>query len=161
MGTRIVPLSDDEILFIKNILPMANHYDISKKILSKFDRSQHRISPASAKSKGRTLQVWVCQKIAALLGVSWSNSDDESPVASRPMGQHGCDVILRGDARKKFIFDLECKASKELRISDAVKQAESNAASGRMPAVVYKQTGADPVVVLSWDTFEQVCKYLL
>jgi hypothetical protein len=77
------------------------------------------------------------------------------------MGQHGCDVILRGEARDRFPWDVECKASKEIRIADAVKQAESNAGEGRYPVVVYRQTGSDPVVVMSWDVFEAVCKRFL
>jgi hypothetical protein len=106
-------------------------------------------------------QRWVCDKVAGLLGVSWGSLDDESPVASRPSGQHGCDIILRGEARRRFPWDLECKAMKELRIVDAVKQAESNAAEGRIPAVVYRQTGLDPVVIMSWDSFEVINKRFL
>jgi hypothetical protein len=106
-------------------------------------------------------QSWVCNKVAGMLGVKWLNSDDESPVASRPSGQHGCDIILRGEARRRFPWDLECKAAKELRIVDAVKQAGVNAADGRLPAVAYRQTGMAPVVILSWDTFETLNKYFL
>jgi hypothetical protein len=106
-------------------------------------------------------QTWVCERVARLLGVKWRNSDDESPVASRPSGQHGCDIILRGEARRRFPWDLECKAMKELRIADAVKQADSNVAEGRLPAVAYRQTGSAPVVILSWDTFETLNKKFL
>jgi hypothetical protein len=138
----------------------SSKWDAVSKICSKFDRSQHRILNASAKGKGYSLQVWVCDKIAKLFGVKWSNSDDESPVASRPMGQHGEDIILRGEIRRRFPFSVECKAVKELRLADAVKQAEANAAKGRFPAVVYRQTGTDPVVIFSWDTFERLVKNL-
>jgi hypothetical protein len=164
LAIRVVSFSDEEILFLKNSLSVnafPSKWDLVRKICSKLDRSQRRITNASAKAKGMDLQKWVCEKVAQLLGVRWDNRWDESPVASRPSGQHGCDVILRGGARKRFPWDLECKAMKELRIADAVKQAESNVAEGRFPAVVYRQTGAAPVVVMSWETFEAVNKKLL
>jgi hypothetical protein len=50
---------------------------------------------------------------------------------------------------------------KELRIADAVKQAEANVSDGRLSAVAYRQTGLAPVVILSWDTFEILNKKLL
>jgi hypothetical protein len=153
---RVISLSDDEIRDLRTIMHGTSKFGNSEKILAKFDRAQHRITSASAKSKGRSLQVWVCQKIAAFLGVEWSNSDDESLVASRPMGQHGCDVVLRGEARRRFLWDLECKATKEIRIVDAVKQAEANTGEGRFAGVVYRQTGSVPVVIMSWDTFEAI-----
>ena len=164
LASRVVSFSDEEICFIKSCLSSGSFpvkWDMVRKICSKLDRSQRRISNASAKAKGMGLQAWVCDRVARLLGVAWNNSDDESPVASRPSGQHGCDIILRGDARRRFPWDLECKAVKELRIADAVKQAGLNAAAGRFPAVVYRQTGLEPVVILSWGTFETLAGMFL
>jgi hypothetical protein len=163
LANRVVSLSDEEIQFIKSCLSansFPSKWDVVKQISAKLERSQHRILNASAKGKGYSLQVWVCDRVAKLFGVKWSNSDDESPVASRPMGQRGEDIILRGEVRNRFPFSIECKAVKELRLADAVKQAEANAAKGRFPVVVYRQTGVDPVVIMSWGTFERVAKNL-
>jgi hypothetical protein len=155
---RLVALTDHDIRYLREIIRVSR-YDMfgnASTVLAKFDRAQRRTQVASNKEKGRNLQKWVCDKVAMLLGISWDNQDDESQIASRQMGQHGVDLILRGDAKRRFPWDIECKASKELRIADAVKQAEANTGEGRFGAVVYRQTGVDPVVVLSWRTFEEL-----
>jgi hypothetical protein len=160
MGVRTVSLSDEDISYLKSLLvSRPDKYSISKKIIQKFDRSQQRITVASAKSKGREFQYYIGRKIAALLGVSFG-TDDEALVSSRPMGQHGIDIILRGEAGKRFPFSVECKAAKELRIADAVKQAEANKAPGKMAMVAFRQTGGEPVVIFSWDTFEALFKLI-
>jgi hypothetical protein len=148
-------LTDEEIRVIRSsVQAWGRVYGVGEGIFAKLDRAQRSTLRASNKGKGRNLQRWVCDKVASLLGVSWDNQDDESLVASRQMGQHGVDIILRGDARRRFPWDIECKAVKELRIADAVRQAESNVGEGRLGVVVYRQTNTDPVVIMSWGTFE-------
>jgi hypothetical protein len=158
MGVRNVSLSDEDISFIRSILVSdPSKYYISKKITDKLDRSQRRITYASAKAKGREFQYFIGRKIAALLGVEFGTGD-EALVSSRPMGQHGTDIILRGKANDNFPFAVECKATKDLRIVDAIKQAEANTPKGKYAMVAFRQTGSDPVVIFSWDTFESLFK---
>jgi hypothetical protein len=156
MARRLVTLTDEDILFIKNALHKQTHFELlENKIIAKLKRSQTRIQSASAKQKGKGLQHFVCEKLSALLGIPWSQ-DDDAEISSRPMGQHGVDVILRGRARELVPFAFECKAVKALRFADAVEQADGNAFGDQIGAVVYRAPSKQPVVILSWNSFEKV-----
>ncbi|MFA5999510.1 MAG: hypothetical protein WC783_00815 [Candidatus Paceibacterota bacterium] len=84
-----------------------------------------RISVAAAKAKGRNLQNWVASKISELTGYEYGH-DDQHLIESRPMGQKGVDVIIRGEVRKKFPFSVECKSGESIGWQSAVKQARAN-----------------------------------
>lgn len=111
-----------------------------------------RILPSSAKAKGRNWQYKVAGDIADACGVEFSQ-DDEAEVSSRPMGQHGADIILRGRARRMFPWSVECKAQETVRLDDWVRQAMMNA--GESPFVIAVHTKALPrdVAVLEWGDF--------
>lgn len=154
---RLVSLTNEEIGFICYSLDrLPEHYSTGKKIKNKLVKSQNRIKHASAKSKGREFQFWVCRKISDLLDIPYNQQDDQCLIHSREMSQQGVDIILRGDAYKQFIFDVECKAMSTMDIADAVKQADSNAASDRIGMVAFRQTNTDPVVIFSWKSFERL-----
>jgi hypothetical protein len=156
MARRLVTLTDEDILYIKKSMEsQPAFWTVGKKIIAKLERSQTQIKTASAKQKGRSLQYFVCEKLSALLGIPWSQ-DDDAEISSRPMGQHGVDIILRGRARELAPFAFECKAVKALRFADAVEQADGNASGDQIGAVVYRAPSQQPVVILSWNSFEKV-----
>ena len=152
----------DEVEMIKKAL--SAHYGCeekyAKKIISKLERSEKKIKVSSAKGKGRGLQYWVCDRIAKIFGIEFIQSDDSCLIQSRPMGQHGTDVILRGEIGKKFPFDIECKACESLSIPDWVRQARSNKKEDRDWLLIFKKQtiGHEPLVVMEWETFEKIIK---
>lgn len=158
-----------EILFKKEEVDMIKkalscHYGCeekyAKKIISKLERAEKTIKVSSRKGKGRSLQYWVCEKIAGIFGFKFVQNDDECLVHSREMGQHGTDICLRGELYKKFPFDIECKAQESLNILDWVRQARENKKEGRDWLVVFKKQtiGGEPLVVMEWSCFEKLFK---
>ena len=113
-----------------------------------------RIKIRSAKAKGRNLQNWVAKKISCLLGIPFANQDDEALIASRQMGQAGTDVILRGEALKKFPFSIECKSCEQWNIPAFIKQAKKNTIKGTNWLLFLKRKSLkSPIVVLDANLF--------
>ena len=108
------------------------------------------IKVSSRKAKGRNLQQWVCKRISDILGIPWGAEDDKE-IQSRPMGQSGTDVILRGKARELFEFDVECKSQETWKMNEFIEQAKSN--SSRNWLLVLKKKNKKPVVVLDASVF--------
>lgn len=150
----------DEVQMIKTAL--SAHFGCeekyAKKIISKLERAEKKIKTSSAKGKGRNLQYWVCERIAKIFNIEFNQSDDECLIHSREMGQHGTDIILRGEIRKKFPFDIECKCCESLSIPDWVRQARTNKKENRDWLVVFKKQtiGSEPLVLMDWDAFEKI-----
>lgn len=120
----------------------------------KIEALDKRIKVSSAKGKGRNLQMWVCEQISKLLNIPFVQSDDSSLIASRPMGQHGLDCILRGEALKRFPYSIECKNSEQLDLVGTINQAKANEAKGTHWLIVHKRKAlAKPIVIMEWDTF--------
>jgi len=84
---------------------------------------------SSKKQKGRMLQKWVCEYISKLLNIPWG-PEDEKLIQSRPMGQSGVDVVLRGKALKRFPFSIECKNQERWNINEYIKGAVKNQKKG-------------------------------
>lgn len=131
-----------------------------ERLIKKFQRAEKKIKVSSAKGKGRSLQYWVCEKIAGMFGIKFAQSDDTCLIHSREMGQHGTDIVLRGDLRNKFPFDIECKAQENLSIPEWVRQARENTKDGRNWLVVFKKQtiGGEPLVLMDWSCFEKMVK---
>lgn len=116
------------------------------------------IKPRSAKSKGRRLQKWVCEKLSSLSGIPWG-PEDEMEIQSRPMAQKGVDVVLRGQAAELFPFSFECKNGESFSIVQSIEQARMNEAPGRPWIIVHKrQKFRNPVVMMDWTTFENMLR---
>lgn len=128
---------------------------MSDSIIKKVNKSLKPIKPSSAKNKGRELQYTVCEMIADKIGETFEQSNDEALIQSRPMGQHSVDVILRGEAKKKFPFSIECKAQENLSIPDWIHQARDNQLEGTEWLLVFKKQslGSKPIVCLDFETF--------
>lgn len=113
-----------------------------------------RIKPRSAKNKGAALQKFVCQELSEMLSLPYNQGDDECLIHSREMGQPGTDVVLRGEARKRFPYSVECKNTESLSLTDTILQAEANRAEGTEWLIVHKRKAlSEPVVILSWSAF--------
>lgn len=152
----------DEVEMIKTAL--SCHYGCeekyAKKIIGKLERAEKTIKVSSRKGKGRSLQYWVCERIADMFGIEFVQSDDTCLIHSREMGQHGTDIVLRGEVYKKFPFDIECKACESLSIPDWVRQARANKKENRDWLVIFKKQalGREPLVLMEWKTFEKIIK---
>lgn len=156
-----------EILFKPNEVEMIKkalsaHYGCeekyAKKIISKLERAEKKIKVSSAKGKGRGLQYWVCDRIAKMFGIEFVQSDDNCLVHSREMGQHGRDIIVRGEIYNKFPFDIECKSCETLSVPEWIRQAKDNTEEGRNWLVVFKKhtMGSEPFVIMGWNCFEKL-----
>ena len=157
MSQRLVTLTDEDIELLNTAFERCpDLYSLTMKVRTKLLKAQSRITHHSAKGKGRDLQQWVCRKISVLINIPYDQQDDNCDIHSREMSQAGVDVILRGEARKRFPLDIECKAVTTLDLPDAVKQADVNAGDGRIGAVVFRQTNFEPVVIFSWTSFERL-----
>ena len=157
----------DEVKFIKHVFDYAEkamtvvtpvEQKFFDKILHKIENAEKRIKVSSAKGKGRNLQYWVCEKIAKMFNTTFDQSDDDSLVLSRPMGQHGTDIILKKEISDKFPFDIECKCCESLSIPEWVRQAKANTKENHDWLVVFKKKtiGSEPLVLMDWATFEKI-----
>lgn len=115
------------------------------------------ISVAARKAKGRELQKWVCKQISELLNIPWSNEDD-ALISSRPMGQSGPDVILRGEAKEKFRFSIECKRQESWSIPAWIKQAKSNRMKNTNWLLIARTSRQDPIIIMDAKAFFTILK---
>lgn len=152
-----IKIDKNEIIYLKDLMELEN-CEISRKILKKLERAEKRITTSSAKAKGRNLQYWVCERLSKLFNVEYNQSDDNSLIQSRPMGQHGTDIIIRGELEKKFPFDIECKAQESLSIPNWVNQAKTNCKNNHKWLLVFKKKSisVEPMVIMDWYTFENL-----
>lgn len=113
------------------------------------------MKPGSAKAKGRSLQRWVCKKIAELTGFEWGK---DRPIESRPMGQSGADVRLESRVLDVFPFSVECKFQERWSVPKWIEQAKANEAEGTRWLLVCKQSRKQPVVILDAEAFFEIVK---
>ncbi len=118
----------------------------------KIQNSKKKIKVSSAKGKGRELQYYVCKHIASLFGIEFVQSDDECLVHSREMGQHGTDIVLRGEVAKKLPYAIECKNCEQMSVPQWVEQARANTPQGKEWVLIMKKKsiGTEPVVLISF-----------
>jgi hypothetical protein len=154
MATKSINLTDAERkAMLGGITPPS--------VVKKIENLEKPKSARYGKSKGMRGQQWVADKIAKIFNITWLQSDDDSPVAVRPSGQHGCDIILRGEVKKKLPFDIEVKWAESFNFTDTIDQAESNTSDGRDYAIVHnRKKFKEPVVIINWSTFEKWIKTL-
>jgi hypothetical protein len=105
----------------------------------------------SAKAKGRKLALWVVNKIRSLFDLP------EEDVVATNSGVPGIDVQLSNKAREFFPYSVECKNYARIAIYQWWDQAVAN--QGELtPLLVVKANRREPLVILSWDTFEGLIK---
>ena len=94
-----------------------------------------------------------------MINIPYDQSDDESLIRSREMGQAGTDIILREEAGKLFPYDIECKSTEQLNLGKTIEQVNNNKKSNRNWMIVFKRKSfSKPIVILSWDGFVDTFK---
>ena len=153
----------EEAKYLEKLLNKEADSKVKKSLLTKLKNAQKKIKVSSAKGKGRNLQYWVCERLASMFNVDYVQSDDNCLIQSRPMGQHGTDIILRGKVYDAFPFDIECKACETLSIPDWVRQSKANTKKDRDWMLVFKKQtiGTEPLIILEWKTFEKYYRKLI
>lgn len=101
------------------------------------------------KAKARMLQNYVRDEFRKI----FSSVLDDDDIKAQTMGCSGCDIVLTPVAKKLIPFDIECKNQQSFNITSAIKQAEKNSISGRIPIVVFKKNFTHPYVSLSFENF--------
>ena len=110
-----------------------------------------RMSPRSAKAKGRKLQPWVAEKLLSLL-----KRVTELDIKSTPMGFNGVDVQLSTVAYKQFPYNIECKNTERMTtIYNYYEQAESHDYKGE-PLLIIKMNRRKPLAIVDAEHFIEV-----
>lgn len=136
---------------------LVEYQKIARSVYQKIERARTRIKISSAKGKGRGLQMWVCERIALMIGLPFKNQDDQCLIHCREMGQAGKDVILRGEAKKRFPFSIECKSTESLNIVSTIAQVKANTEKDEEWLIVHKRRALPmPIVMMAWTTFEKL-----
>ena len=167
MASRTVKFDTSDLSLIAQIGEMYvnEHEDspgVSKQlqgIIRKCKNNAKTIKISSRKGKGRGLQYQICKDLSELIGCYWSQDDDNASISSRPMGQHGNDIILRGNALAEFPFSIECKCSESLNLTDTYEQVVANLVPGTSWLICHKRKSIPEIIVmLSWDAFKKIIK---
>ena len=128
-------------------------------IRKRLERANKPIKTRSAKQKGLDFQKWLCQEIAEIIDEKYIPGEDDSPIDSRPSGQHGVDIILRGEAKRKFPFSVEAKNQENMNLVETIKQAETNVIEGTDWIIAHKRKTLDfPIVIMSWELFKKLLR---
>ena len=118
-----------------------------------------KITIASAKAKGRRFQQWTAQKIS---DVTDQPCGKDQNIESRPMGQAGTDIILRGQAKRLFNFAVENKSQEKKSIPFTwIEQAKSNIGDFKTWLLFVKRKGEKPVVIMDAEEFFDMYNDLL
>ena len=162
MPNRWLQLNEKELETIHTVLVLnwdmnSKHKKLADKVLKIMNKKRIKIS--SAKGKGRNLQYWVCERISDIVDIPYNQSDDQCPIHSREMGQHGLDIILRGKAKFQFPYSIECKSSEQFNLVPTIEQVKSNMIDGTDWLIVHKKRAIpSPIVVMDWYAFEQLVR---
>ena len=112
-----------------------------------------RITVKSAKAKGRNFQKQVAERISKLLDIP---VEKDGEIESRPMGQSGTDIILRGDALELFPYSCEMKNQQNVSIHQWIEQAKTNTKEGTNWLLFFKRNHEKPVVIMDMDAFFKI-----
>ncbi len=121
----VLTLNADEKKKIIALLRSENT-KANEKLAKRIEKSMQKIKPRSAKQKGLDWQKEICAMISRITGIEYNQQSDDCPIHSRESGLNGTDVILRGEAKKKFPFCIECKNANAISLPEWIRQAESN-----------------------------------
>lgn len=98
----------------------------NNKLLKRIEKSLIPIKPRSAKNKGLEWQKEVAAMIGRVTDIEYIQQSDDCEIHSRESGLNGVDVIVRGNAKKRFPFCVECKNVKSISLAEFVRQAQAN-----------------------------------
>ena len=123
----------------------------SQRLTSQKSVLKKKMSPRSAKAKGRKLQTWVAEKLLSLL-----KRVTELDIKSTPMGVNGVDVQLSTVAYKQFPYNIECKNTERMTtIYIYYEQAESHNYKGE-PLLIIKMNRKKPLAIIDAEHFIEV-----
>lgn len=136
---------------MKAIAEDWNFYDTPKRkkwlsLAERFGRSCSTIKPRSAKNKGATWQKDIAEELSLITEIPFDNQDDQSEILCRTMGCSGVDIILRGEALKRFPFGIEAKNQNSISLPDWSRQAESNSLNGKWMLFIKSALLEEPLV---------------
>lgn len=109
-------------------------------------RGQFKVTPASAKAKGRRLQQWVRDKL--LLKIPGLRAGD---VVSTPMGVNGTDIQLSPHALDILPIQTECKNNKSFSVYKIYEQAKEHGT--HEPVVFLKADFKRPLAVVDAEHY--------
>jgi hypothetical protein len=152
---RQINLTENEIDTIIKALGLlfVQAGKINNRLVEKLKKPHKKIKTASAKAKGRNLQKWAVEKIAALLDYKLPENKDDAHIRSREMGQAGVDVVLSKKARVLFPFAVECKNCEKINLKEFMEQAEANSNTLWPLLIVKNNTLKEPLLVMKWKVF--------
>lgn len=146
-----------EALKAVNLLPDEKVRKMVDKLTKRIERAKTPIKPRSAKNKGMDWQKEICSLISELTGIEYDQKNDDCLIHSRESGLSGTDVVLRGEAKEKFPYSVECKNCKTLSIPDWIRQADNNADNGNWLLFVKSPVlESKKIVVMSLDQFKDM-----
>ncbi len=158
----LVAINDKEKQFLLKILQDAKaDTNAEKKMLAALINrvtKTGRIKPRSAKQKGLDWQKEVCALVSDITGIEYNQQDDTCEIHSRESGLNGTDVILRGKAKEKFPYSIECKNCKSISLPEWVRQAERNcdALDNWLLFIKSPVLPCKKVVVLAFSKFREI-----
>ncbi len=124
--------------------------DTNKSFVKYIEKDLKPIAVRSRKNKGRSLQIYVAKAISHYTGIPYGKDE---LISSRIMGCSGNDVVLIGEAKKKFPWSVECKNVESINIWNVKDQAESNLEDFDNWLIVMKKNGQKPLAILDFDVF--------
>ncbi len=156
-----ISLNGKELEFLLNMfltnLSLPNKIKFNT-VYKKLKRALMPIKISSRKAKGRNLQQQVCRDIANILDIEYNQQDDNCLIHSREMGQAGKDIILRGIAKERFPYSIECKSVENLHLDKAIKQIKYNMTKEDIGfLIIHKKKNQPILVTLEW---EELCSLL-
>ena len=151
MAKRTITLDTKEIEEIVRCLEDRDSFRCDPKTVAKLERSLKTIKVRSAKAKGMSFQKDMAEVISGLTGIP---VEKDGLIESRGSGQHGTDIILRGEARELFPYSPECKNQENLNLLDAISQAKENELPNTDWLIFHRRkTLKEDVVILGLDAF--------
>ena len=150
MAKRTITLDTKEIEQILRFMSEC-YCGCGPKTVAKLERSLKTIKVRSAKAKGMSFQKDMAEVISGLTGIP---VEKDGFIESRGSGQHGTDIILRGEARELFPYSVECKNQENLNLLDAISQAKENELPNTDWLIFHRRKSLkEDVVVLGLDAF--------
>ena len=141
----------------KDILLKMLEGEENDALAKKIRKSMTSIKPRSAKNKGLSFQKRIAVFIGDLIGIK-ASQDDDSLIQSRLSGQNGTDIILRGEAKTRFPYSVECKDCDRISLPEWVEQARQNSTEDS-PWLLFihsRPAGQKDLVVMEVETFRNI-----
>jgi hypothetical protein len=133
--------------------------EVPPSLLKKIVTAQKPKSARYGKNKGAQFQKDCADFIAELFGLPWDNTDDHSPIKTRPMGSAGTDLIMQEPLYSMFRYDVECKNVESLSVPATVEQATSNTKTGRDWLIMWKRKSfKEPIIIMAQSAFAKLFK---